>query len=667
MTPVARKLANTHMYNKKAVKCYQEGRILQQKGKLSDAERAYNKAIKINQNFIEAHNDLGNVLLDQGRPKEAFNAFRKALKLRPGHPMLLTNLGTALQLQGEIEEAMGWFNKAIVNDSSFAGAHINLGNALRGLGRFQQAVASYKHAIQINPDFADTYYNLGSVLMELDELDDAVTNFRKAIEIDPRHKDAHNGLGNALIEQGEIDKAIASYRKAIEIDPMHKNAYNGLGNALSVQGEVDMAIASYHKAIEIIPGHNEAYNGLGNALSDYGEIDKAIASYRKAIEINPGHKDAYIGLGNVLSDYGEIDNAFDSYRKAIEINPEQAEVYRSLSKNKNFSQYDDDIHSMESLYANESISEKQKMHLAFGLGKAYEDLGEYEKSMEFILQATRLKRSSFDYSISEAEELFRNIKATFSLEFLSARKGMGNPDATPIFILGMLRSGTSLVEQILASHPDVFGAGELKDLAILTGRIGTADSSRKFPECIADLDCESLEDMGKEYITRIRKHSEDSKHVTDKMPQNFLYIGLIKAILPNARIINCIRDPMDNCLSIFKNYFNTTHNYSYDMTELGQYYNLYVDLMEYWRSSLPGFIYDLSYESLVTDQENQMRQLLDFCHLAWDDACLDFHKTRRKVGTASNAQVRRPIYKNSVKLWKHYEKQLQPLRAAIYG
>jgi tetratricopeptide (TPR) repeat protein len=543
------------MYNKKAIKCYEEGRALQQTGRLAGAERAYKKAIKINQGFIEAHNDLGNVLLDLGRAKEAAHAFRKALKLRPDHPMLLTNLGSALQLQGETETAIDWFNKAIIHDPNFLGAHINLGNALRDLGRFQEAVVSYEKAIQIDPGFADTYNNLGSVLIELDELDDAVTNLTKAIELDPRHIEAYNGLGNALSGQGEIDKAIAAYRKAIEINPTH----------------------------------SDAHNGLGNVLSDMGEIEKAIASYRRAIEIRPGNSD----------------------------------IYRSLSKLKKFTEYDDDIRAMETLYAIENIPDVQKMHLAFGLGKAYEDLGEYEKSMDFILLANRLKRASFEYSISEAEDIFGNIKAIFSSEFFA--------------------------------------------LLSLTRKIPTADTPAEFPGCIVDLDSKALDELGKEYITGIRHYSEEAEYISDKMPHNFLRIGLIKVILPNARIINCNRDQMDNCLSLLKNYFSKGHAFSYDMTELGQYYNLYLDLMEHWRDTLPGFIYDLSYETLVADQENQIRALLDFCNLPWDDACLDFHNTRRKVRTASNAQVRRPIYKDSVKLWKRYERQLQPLRTAIDG
>jgi len=587
------------MYNRNAVKSYERGRVLHQKEQLSDAERAYKKAIKINQDFVEAHGNLGNVLVDRGRLKEASGAYRKALKLLPDHPMLLNNLGNALQLQGKNEEAISCFNAAITQDPDYADAHSNLGNALRELGRVEEAITSYKSAIKIAPDLADTYSNLGTILMELNEVDDAAINYKKAIEIDPGHIEAYNGLGNALSDKGEIEKAVASYYKTIELDP----------------------------------GYSEAYHGLGNALSDRGELVNAIALYRKAIEIEPGY----------------------------------IEAYSSLAKNKKFLEYDDDVRSMETLYAKERLSEKQKIRLAFSLGKVYEDLGKYEKAMEFIIEATRLERASFDYSISEAEDLFRDIKETFSLKFFSDRMTVGNADQTPIFILGMPRSGTSLVEQILASHPDVVGAGELNDLLDLILKLCATDSSRKFPAFISDLDSGLFNELGKKYIARIRNHSKAAKYITDKMPHNFLRIGFIKAILPNAKIIHLTRDPMDNCLSIFKNYLSRGHTYSNDMTELGQYYNLYLDLMEYWRNTLPDFIYDLSYEELVDDQEGQVRKLLEYCNLAWDDACLDFHKTRRVVKTASNAQVRRPIYKDSVKLWKRYEKQLQPLIKAIYG
>jgi len=437
------------MYNKKAVEYYDEGKTLQQQGKLSAAELAYQEAININQDYYEAHNNLGSVFLNQGRFKEAYDAYCNAQKLLPNHPMLINNVGNALELQGEFEQAIGWYSTAINKDPSYMPSHINLGNTLGRLERFEEAVSTYKYAIETNPGFSQAYYYLGRLLVELNELDEAVINFKKVIQIDP------------------------------------------------------------------------------------------------------GHKYANKRLANVLGDLGELDEAVFSYRKAIEIDPEYAEAYRSLSNMKKFTEFDEDVRAMESLYANEGISDEQKMHLAFGLGKAYEDLGEHEKSMQFILRATRLKRASFDYSISQEEELFSSIKSTFTTEFFSNREGMGNPDKTPIFILGMPRSGTSLVEQVLASHPEVFGAGELPDVSNLIKKYLVTDSPGKNQKRVVDLGATASADLGKEYIAGIRKHSEISKHITDKMPHNFLYIGLIKAILPNARVIHCTRDPMDNCLELF--------------------------------------------------------------------------------------------------------------------
>jgi hypothetical protein len=290
--------------------------------------------------------------------------------------------------------------------------------------------------------------------------------------------------------------------------------------------------------------------------------------------------------------------------------------------------------------------------------------------MEFVIKATQLKRNSYDYSVAESREQFDRIKEIFSPGFFSNHRDIGNPDRTPIFILGMPRSGTSLVEQILASHPDVFGAGELNDLWKVLTSIRTSEKEKQLwiiPEGLIELDAGVFADLGKQYITRIRKFSASAKFITDKMPHNFLRIGFIRAILPNARIIHCTRDPMDNCLSIFKNLLKNGHGYADNMPELGQYYRMYLELMDYWRVTLPGFIYDQSYEDLVISEKEQISRLLQHCGLHWDDACLDFHKTRRKIKTTSNAQVRRPIYSDSVKLWTRYEKQLEPLKAAIYG
>jgi tetratricopeptide (TPR) repeat protein len=585
-----------------AIKHYQQAIILHKKGQLSNAERAYKKAIKINRNFVEAHSNLGNVLLERGRLKEATNAFQKALNLLPDHPMLLNNVGNVLQLQGENEKALTLLNKAIRHDPENAHVYNNLGNALRALDRNEEAVAAYKRVVEINPEFALGYYNLGLILLKLEELSDAIDCFDQALRINPEDKNAYLGLGNARSAQGNLDQAVCAFQKAIAIDPLDEKAYKDLGKA--------------------------------------------------------------------FGDHGEIEMALTANRKILEVNPENAKAYLPLSRNKKFTAYDDDIRAMESLLAKKGISDEDSVHLAFALGKAYEDLGNFDKSIEYVIQATQLKRDSYNYSISESQEEFERIKEVFSSDFFTNHPGSGDPDRTPIFILGMPRSGTSLVEQILASHPDVYGAGELKDLGKIIGSIKMSEKEKQcgiIPAELLQLDARAFADLGNRYISRIRKYSANAKFITDKMPHNFLYVGFIRAILPNARIIHCTRDPMDNCLSIFKTRLKSGHGYADNLTELGQYYRMYLELMEYWRATLPGFVYDQGYEDLVESQQEQVSKLLQHCDLDWDDACLDFHKTRRKVKTASNAQVRRPIYNDSVKLWKRYEKQLEPLKAAIYG
>lgn len=584
-----------------AEKYYEDAIVFENKGKLSNAERAYKKAIKINRNFVEAHNNLGNVLLHQGRLKEAYNAYRKALKILPEHPMLLNNVGNALQLQGENEKSIGWFEKAIEQNPGQANAHNNLGNALLALNRKREAVAAYKQAVRINPGLADTFHSLGVILFELNEPDQAIENFSQSLRINP-----------------------AAEKTCL---------------------------------------------ALGRAYAMSGDLDQTVAAYHKAIEINPRNAKAYVELGKAFSDHGDIERALEGFRKALEINPDYVVAYHSLSKNKKFTEHDDDLRAMESLFSKKGISDGDTIDLGFALGKAYEDLKVYDKSIEFLIEAARLKRDSYDFSISESRAQFDKIKALFSREFFSAHVDSGDPDSTPIFILGMPRSGTSLVEQILASHPDVFGAGELRDLRSLVESIVTTDNNdlpALVPEALLKLDAAAFVDLGKQYVAKIRRFSADARFITDKMPHNFLYIGVIRTILPNARVIHCARDPMDNCLSIFKNNLGKGHPYANDMTELGQYYRMYLDLMDYWRETLPGFVYDQGYEELVDSPEAQVRKLLQHCGLEWNDACLDFHKTRRKVQTASNAQVRRPIYKDSVQLSTRYGEHLEPLRAAIY-
>ena len=575
-----------------------------------------------------------------------------------------------LHQKGELSSAERAYKKAIKLNHNFVEAHSNLGNVLLERGRLKEATNAFRKALKLLPDHPMLLNNVGNVLQLQGENEEAIAILNRAINKDPNNAHAHNNLGNALKALDRKVEALAAYRRVVELNPGYATGFYNLGLLLVELEELNDAIECFNQALKINPSDKNTYLGLGNAHSAQGDLDQAISAYQKAIAIDPRHEQAYKELGKAFADHGEIEQALSANRKALDVNPNYAKAHLSLSKNKKFTEYDEDIRAMESLFSKPGISAEDSAYLAYALGKAYEDLGNFDQSMEYVIKATNLTRDSYDYSIAEAQEEFDSVKSMFTSDFFSSHRDSGDPDQTPIFIVGMPRSGTSLVEQIMASHPDVYGAGELKDLGKVLGSIKTSGQEKQsatIPLELLNLDTSAFAELGKQYLTRIRKYSADARFVTDKMPHNFLYIGFIRMILPSARVIHCTRDPMDTCLSIFKTRLKTSHEYANNMSELGQYYRMYLELMEYWRTTLPGFVYDQSYEQLVDSQREQVAKLLQHCGLEWNDACLDFHQTRRKVKTASNAQVRRPIYKDSVQLWKHYENQLEPLRAAIYG
>ena len=510
--------------------------------------------------------------------------------------------------------------------------------------------------------------NIGNLLLAQRDYRQALKWFSRAVEQDPGNSVTHCNLGSALRGLGDNAGAASSYRRAIELSPRQAMFLHNLGELLVEQGEAEDAVECFEQALQIDPRDLRSMLGLGKARNALGGLARAVECYRQAIEIDPGDAQCFIGLGAAYGDHGETDEAVSCLHKAIEINPRAVAAWPVLARNKRFTADYADIKTIESLLSKQDLNDTDRSRLGFSLAKAYEDIGEYDKSMKQVIKAARLKRKQIDYSTSATRKRLERIREVFSPEFFARCADAGAEDQTPVFIIGMPRSGTSLVEQILASHPAVFGAGELDDLSRVYQSIaGTGDAARAdtFPEELVGLDPDRFADLGSEYIRRLRRHSSAATLITDKLRHNFMRVGFIRAILPRARIIHCTREPMDTCLSIFKTDFHRGHLYSYDLAELGVYYRLYLELMAFWRTVLPDFVHDLNYEQLVSEPEQQTRSLLDYCDLPWDDACLDFHRTRRAVRTASSAQVVRPIYRDSVDLWKRYEKYLQPLAAIL--
>ncbi len=633
------------------------GSVLKNLGNLEQAGEAFAEAVELRPDYAEAHNNLGAVLHALMRPHDAIACFAKAVAFKPEYVMAHFNLGGALEQVGRHEDAAASFRRAISLKPEFAEAHRCLGEIMMRLHRDEEALAALKTAVSLAPQNAQSQNNLGAVQQRLGLLDDAVQSFTTALSIDPHYANANNNLGAAMQRLGRLDDAIDCYRRALAAKPDYPEAQNNLGAALRDSGHLEQAVQCFRKALEKEPEYAEAYNNLGATLQDLGRVESAMECFQAALSICSTYGDAQFNLSGALKRLGRLDEAAESYRKTITLDPDNAEAHRLLSMIQERVEDDEAIAAMEGLYSQAGVSDEQKMHLAFGLSKAYEAKKQYGKVFPYLRAANSIRRRSYEYSIADDKDHLGRIKEVFSARFFERLGNGGCTDRTPIFILGMPRSGTTLVEQILASHSQVFGAGELPDLENLV----EDQCQHRFPERVLEWGGEELWHLGARYVGRVRRHSTTATYITDKLPANFLFLGLIKAILPNASVIHCMRDPMDNCYSIYKHYFTGLKKYTNDLEELGRYYTYYADLMDHWRETIPEFFFDLQYEELVRDQESLTRELLDFCGLPWEPACLSFHETKRDVATASAVQVRRPMNSDSVQLWKHYENELQPL------
>ena len=623
---------------------------------------SYERALALAPDYAEARNNLGNALHALGRYAEAVASYEAVLAQRPGYATAHYNLGISLQALGRQEEAVAHYRQAIALKPDYAEARGNLGVALQALGRHPEAIACYEQALALRPDDAAAHNNLGTALRSVGRLDAALEHHVRALSIDPGRVSAYNNLGLTLHALGRWDEAIAAYAKALSLDPENADAHCYLGDTLQALARPEDAAASYRKALAIRPDHAEARNNLGNALQALGRADEAIASYEAALALRPDRADIHNNLGAALESIGRIGEARQAYERAVALAPKRAAFHRSLVELAPVRPGDPRLPALEALAADASLPDSEQIELEFALGKALADLGRHEEAFRHYLQGNALKRSRIVYDEAATLRQFDRIRTVFSADLMRAREGVGEPSPVPVFVLGMPRSGTTLVEQILASHPQIFGAGELMELDNLVARLGGAAGAAAYPDIVPELTGEALRRLGAEYVERLRRRAPTAARITDKMPANFRFIGLIHLALPKARIVHLRRDPVDTCFSCFTRLFAHDQPHTYDLRELGRYYRAYAALMEHWRKGLPpGAMLEVSYESLVADLETEARRILAHCRLAWDDACLAYHRTKRPVRTASASQVRQPIYRSSIGRWLPYREWLKPL------
>ena len=568
-----------------------------------------------------------------GRLAEAQAMCLRVLAVRPDEPKALHILGLMAHQSGNLAEAIDYLRRAVERAPEIALYHASLGEACRGAGRIEEAVSHARRALALKPDYPEALGNLALALASLGRFDQAEELLRRAITMDPQHPDLHLRLGAVLVYQGRFEEAQAALQQVLVLCPTSHDLFTLLGRVAFMRGSLELALAHYRRSLELKPDFAEASNGLGLVLHALGRFDEAACAFRRALVHDPNN----------------------------------TRIHLNLADAKTFGEGDPQLEAMQMLDRGDSLAEGERLYLHFALGKAYADLKQHARSFEHLLRGNALKREQIRYNEAATLAQFARIEAIFTPALLKKKARHGERSHLPVFVLGMPRSGTSLVEQILASHRCVFGAGELTILDEAFGAVRTDRDLLPYPDCLPALDAAGVKEIGTRYLAQVRRLAPAGvTRIIDKMPSNFLVLGLIHLALPNARIIHTIRDPVDTCISCFARLFTLEHNYMYDLGELGRYYRAYQRLMAHWHCALPrGRILDVRYEQLVADLEGGARRIVAHCGLDWDERCLTFHRTQRPVRTPSGMQVRRPIYTSSIGLRRHYEPFLGPLVAAL--
>ncbi len=584
-----------------------------------------------------------------------------------------------LELQsGAASTAVELLTKASKIDSTNAQLLANLGNACFAASQPNKAVEAYSESLLLNPASPETLASLGNLLLATEEPQQAIINYEKALQLNPQLAEVWRGLATALLARGEHGRALdaigrAEQEHARSGQPITLPLLFTRGNVLIGAGLTEQALACFQTAVDRAPKFAQAHISLGGAHRVLGNFEVAIEHCRKAIALEPVDSKGYYALGLVQLDQGDLAHAKASFECTLEYDSANGRAHRLIASLTRHTAEHPHIHRMRQALTVDGLSSEQSTHLHYGLGKALEDAALYEDAYAHIQQANHLHRQQTTYTIDYDVKWMAQTRRVFTEDFLVRHK----PDTNtlsgfprPIFVVGMPRSGTSLIEQILASHPDVYGAGELDWIERCT-----EDAFRESGPTLGGIEKlmqletggkESLRKIGKAYLSRIAALAPNSRFVVDKMPANFLQVGLIRCALPDAVIVHARRHPMATCWSIYKNYLGAQgHAYSFDQTELGHYYQLYRQLMSHWDDVVGEGIHHVDYEALVSDQETVSRRLVAHCGLGWDKACLDFHTNKRPVRTLSAAQVRQPMYADALAQWEHYSTHLEPLTQAL--
>lgn len=628
------------------------GVALAKQEKYKEADKVWKEASELYPQDVRVWSNWSNMLREMHLLKRAEEAARQAIELVADDTDSLNNLGCILREMGRAEEAVDVFRQATNIRPKTYLAHYNMALALQDLSKHEEAAIAARYAIDFKEDYGDAYCVLSSALVEIGEFGQAHFAAQRAVQLNPDSAESYLNLADVLYLSNCFDDGHAALKEALKRDPDNPRAYSKLSNIYERLDEVDDALWAIDKAIELAPNVPMFLSRKAAILHIANEIDAALEIVDQVLEKSPDMMATLITKAEIFIAVNRIDEAKEVLAKAKEIDPDHPLVYFTTSNIKKFeSEDDEDFQAMIALKEKVSaMGTTYTSSLYYALARAYENMKKYDESFECLDIAASEKRKTLPYDEAGQPKMFHAIKNEFSPAIIKNLEGNGFESDKSVFIVGMPRSGTTLTEQIISSHPDVFGAGELPDVLRAKRRIG-------------NISPETLAEIGEMYVelSSARDKSGKAKRITDKMPGNYLNVGLIATMLPNAKIIHCCRNPMDTCLSNYKQNFMVGQHWSYDLEEMGHEYLRYLDLVAYWHEQFPGRILDINYEDTVNNLEEQARKLIDFVGLEWDDACLEPHKQKRAVLTASKSQVTKPVYKTSVEKWRRYEKQMQPL------
>ena len=577
------------------------------KGDIEEAQKIYSSVLESFPNNLEAKKGLS---LDQS--KEA-------------HPS-----------QMQLDEVMNLYSKA----------------------QMHEAIPIINNLIDNFPNEPFLFNICGACYSQVGKIELAITSFNKAISLKSDYAEAHYNLGVALQNFLKLDEAKDSYEKAIALKHAYPTAHNNLGLISLSQGQLESAVKSFEWSIAYSPEYSEAHNNLGAAFQELKQYEKALSQFKKAISLNETYAQAFHNLGILSEILGLLEDALGYYEKAVTHNPEFAEAFRNLSKLKKFKVDDPHFIQMTTLYSKSGLVNADKVKICFALAKVYEDLGNQEKFFKFLDEGNALRKQELNYSVTDSKDFHNSLVKTFHKAPPIIQKSLSkNSNIQPIFIIGMPRSGTSLVEQIISSHHSVHGAGELTNLKEIISPIlknYLNQNKRKLTK-------EDFLLIRQQYLDSLKDLNVSEKIITDKMPMNFRLIGFILSAIPEAKIIHLKRDARATCWSNYNHYFTSGNGFTFNQEDLAEFYCMYTEIMEFWHQLFPKKIYDISYEELTINQKKETQKLLKYCELDWDEDCLNFHKNKRGVLTASASQVRKKMYQGSSEAWKKYEKYLQPL------